>query len=56
MHVVADFVAPDGTRIEGRGVIPDEVVPLTRADLVAGRDEPLECAVRWFERPRPRNP
>ena len=56
MHVVADFVAPDGTRIEGRGVIPDEMVPLTRADLVAGRDAPLECAIRWFERPRPRNP
>jgi carboxyl-terminal processing protease len=56
MHVVADFVAPDGTRIEGRGVIPDEVVPLTRADLVAGRDAPLESAILWFERPRPRNP
>ena len=56
MHVVADFVAPDGTRIEGRGVIPDEVVRLTRADLVEGRDAPLECAIRWFERPRPRNP
>ena len=56
MHVVADFVAPDGTPIEGRGVIPDEVVPLTRADLVAGRDAPLECAIRWFERARPRNP
>jgi len=56
MHVVADFVAPDGTRIEGRGVIPDEVVPLTRADLAAGRDAPLEVAIRWFERPRPPNP
>ena len=53
MHVVADFVTPDGTRIEGRGVSPDEVVPITRADLVAGRDAPLECAFRWFERPRP---
>jgi carboxyl-terminal processing protease len=56
MHVVADFVAPDGTPIEGRGVVPDEVVPLARADLIAGRDAPLECAIRWFERPRPRNP
>jgi carboxyl-terminal processing protease len=56
MHVVADFVAPDGTRIEGRGVIPDEVVPLTRSDLAAERDAPLECAIRWFERPRPRKP
>jgi carboxyl-terminal processing protease len=54
MHVVADFEAPDGTRIEGRGVIPDEVVPLTRSDLAGGRDAPLECAIRWFERPRPR--
>jgi carboxyl-terminal processing protease len=56
MHVVADFVAPDGTRIEGRGVVPDEVVPLTRSDLVAGRDAPLESAIRWLERPRPRDP
>jgi len=56
MHVVADFVAPDGTRIEGRGVIPDEVVPLTRADVVAGRDAPLDSAIRWFEQPRPRKP
>jgi len=55
MHVVADFVAPDGTRIEGRGVIPDVVVPLTRADLVAGRDAPLEAAIRWMDRPRARN-
>ena len=55
MHVVADFVAPDGTRIEGRGVIPDELVPLTRADLAAGRDAPLEAAIRWMERPQPQN-
>jgi len=55
MHVVADFVAPDGRAIEGHGVTPDEVVPLTEADLVAGRDAPLEAAIRWLERPRPRN-
>jgi len=56
MHVVADFVAPDGRAIEGRGVAPDELVPLTEADLVASRDAPLEAAIRWLERPRPRNP
>ena len=56
MHVVADFVAPDGTRIEGRGVIPDEIIPLTRADVVAGRDAPLERAIQWFEQPRPGKP
>jgi carboxyl-terminal processing protease len=53
MHVVADFVAPDGSRLEGRGVIPDELVPLTRGDLVAERDAPLEAAMRWIERARP---
>jgi carboxyl-terminal processing protease len=56
MHVVADFVAPDGSRIEGRGVIPNEVVPLTREDLEAGRDASLEAAVRWIERTRPGAP
>jgi carboxyl-terminal processing protease len=56
MHVVADFVAPDGSRIEGRGVSPNEVVPLTREDLEAGRDASLEAAVRWIERTRPGAP
>jgi carboxyl-terminal processing protease len=51
MHVVADFVMPDGSRLEGKGVLPDEVVPLTRADVVAGRDAALEAAVRWATGP-----
>ena len=53
MHVVADFVAPNGARIEGTGVNPDEVVPLRRSDLQAGRDGALEAALRWIERARP---
>jgi carboxyl-terminal processing protease len=52
MHVIADFVAPDGSRIEGRGVTPDERVALTIADARAGRDAPLEAAVAWIERAR----
>jgi carboxyl-terminal processing protease len=48
MHVVADFVAADGSQIEGKGVIPDELIPLTPADLSSGRDAPLEAAVRWI--------
>ena len=48
MHVFADFVGPGGARIEGEGVVPDEPVPLTRAGLLAGRDEPLEAALRWI--------
>ena len=35
MHVIADFVAPDGSRIEGHGVMPDERVALTLADARA---------------------
>jgi carboxyl-terminal processing protease len=53
MHVVADFVAADGTRIEGKGVQPDEVVPLTETDLLARRDAPLEAAIAWIQRARP---
>ena len=55
MHVVADFVAADGTRIEGRGVMPDELVRLDRRDIVANRDAPLEAALRWIDRARPRS-
>jgi carboxyl-terminal processing protease len=54
MHVVADFVAPAGTRIEGRGVQPDERIPLTQPDLLAGRDAPLHAALAWVERQRAR--
>lgn len=52
MHAFADYVGPDGTRIEGRGVEPDEVVPLTREDLLAGVDGPLEAALRWIGQDR----
>ena len=55
MHVVADFVAPDGRKIEGSGVLPDEVVPLTASDLANERDGPLEAALRWMDRGRPRS-
>lgn len=47
MHVVADFVTSDGSRLEGKGVVPDEVVPLNRPDVVARRDAALEAAIRW---------
>ncbi len=44
----ADFISPDSVRLEGRGVIPDQEVPLRRDDLLAGRDAPLEAAVDWI--------
>ena len=49
IHAYGDFVTPDGTRLEGRGVVPDEVVPLDRTDLLAGRDTTLEAALAWFD-------
>ena len=47
-HAIADFVDPNGVRVEGRGAVPDERVPLTRADLLAGRDRPLQAALDWI--------
>ena len=48
VHAVADFTDPNGRRIEGAGAVPDEVVPLRAGDIAAGRDAPLEAAVRWI--------
>lgn len=50
MYVIADHVDAKGRRVEGPGVQPDEVVPRTRADLLAGRDAPLEAARLWLAR------
>jgi carboxyl-terminal processing protease len=47
-HAIANFLGPNGERIEGRGAVPDERVPLTRADLLAGRDRPLQAALDWI--------
>ena len=38
------FRLPNGKRIEGEGVIPDDIVPLTPADLQLNRDRALEEA------------
>ena len=48
VHAVADFRDPSGGRIEGAGVIPDELVPLTQADLSKNVDAPLQAAMRWI--------
>jgi carboxyl-terminal processing protease len=50
IHAYGDFVTADGTRLEGRGVVPDETVPLRRDDLLAGRDGPLQAALAWIDR------
>lgn len=50
LHVFSDYALPDGTRLEARGVIPDQVEPVTRSDLLAGRDAALVAAMQWIER------
>jgi carboxyl-terminal processing protease len=49
-YAIGDFKTPKGTLLEGRGVIPNQVVKLTRAGLLAGRDLSLEAAVSALQR------
>jgi carboxyl-terminal processing protease len=51
-HAFAEFVTPDGVTLEGRGVIPDEAVALTREEFLAGRDPVLRAAIRWIAEQR----
>ena len=53
---VEDFLAPSGTAVEGVGVRPDEIVPLCREDLLAGRDPVVEAAVAWMMDPDRQQP
>jgi carboxyl-terminal processing protease len=50
IHAWGDFVTGTGVRIEGRGVVPDEPVALSREALLEGRDLPLERALAWIDR------
>src|SRR5262249_45706554 len=49
IHAWGDFVTGTGGRIEGRGVVPDVPVALTRASLLEGRDATLEAALAWID-------
>ena len=52
IHAWGDFVTGTGVRIEGRGVVPDEPVALTRPALLDGRDPVLERALAWIDTAR----
>jgi C-terminal processing protease CtpA/Prc len=47
-YAIGDFVDASGARIEGHGVVPDEAVEVSRADLAARHDPVLDAAVRWI--------
>lgn len=48
LHALGDFETSTGARLEGVGVVPDELAPVERAGLLAGRDAPLEAALDWI--------
>ena len=52
IHAYGDFVTSDGTRLEGRGVIPDEIQPLDRQELLAGAGPAARGRAR-LDRPGP---
>ena len=49
IHAIADFETSTGHRLEHGGVVPDYIVPLTRADLINGIDSPKHAAMEWIE-------
>ena len=49
-YVVGDFVTSKGRSLEGSGVVPDEIQPLSIASLKAGNDDPLRAALAWIDR------
>ena len=50
MYPVAQLATPDGTVLEGRGVVPDIEVRLDRAMLRKAIDPQLESAIRYLEK------
>ncbi len=49
MYLVAQSLTPDGSVLEGHGVIPDITVGLDRQDLLRGQDTQLERAVNYIK-------
>ena len=50
MYPVAQICTPDGTVLEGRGVVPDIEVGLNREMLLKGIDSQLDSAIRYIEK------
>jgi carboxyl-terminal processing protease len=48
LYAFASFTLPDGSAIEGVGVIPDEATGSRLADWAAGRDADIDAAARWI--------
>jgi len=53
MYPVAQPATPDGTVLEGYGVVPDMEVGLNREMLLKGVDSQIDSAIRYIEIKRP---
>ena len=49
LYAMGDFTAAGGRSVEGDGVVPDELVPLSRQSLARGADDILEAALKWID-------
>lgn len=49
-HAISDFIGPTGRPLEGDGVRPDVLIPLSRRALLRGEDAALNAAIRWTVR------
>lgn len=49
-YAVANYISASGRALEGRGVVPDEEVRLTRATLLQQRDAVVDAAVAWIRK------
>jgi len=49
---MGDFKTPQGFSLEGRGVIPDEIVSISPVDLSEGKDTVLSAALNWIHQPQ----
>jgi carboxyl-terminal processing protease len=47
-YAIASYVSQGGKPLEGIGVTPDEEVPLTRRQLLSGKDPALDAALGWI--------
>ena len=50
LHAFASIEDLEGNGLEGRGVVPDQVVELDRQTLAAGKDPVLEAALEWIKK------
>lgn len=49
-YAMANYISEGGKPLEGNGVIPDEVVKLTRRQLLDSKDPVLDAAIQWIRK------